>query len=263
MRTHFFRPLLAVVLLALMAAPALAQRGLVRGKVVDEKGQPVADATVTFEAVNSPTRREVKTDGKGEFQIVGVNAGDYKISATKKGVGDDLINFSIQENQNQPLSFTLRAGTTSKPANTGLGAVAPADAKAAAALQARAKQGVEFLNAGKDDEAIAAFTEVIATAPACTECYYNLGVGHLRKKQYPEAEAALKKAIELKADHADAYRQLVSVYNAQKKFDLAADANSKATSLAGAAGAATGGAGGGGSAEALYNQGVILFNAGK
>ena len=83
MRTHFFRPLLAVVLLALMAAPALAQRGLVRGKVVDGMGQPVADATVSFEAVNRPTRREAKTDNKGEFQLVGVTPGDYKITASK------------------------------------------------------------------------------------------------------------------------------------------------------------------------------------
>ncbi|MBF8300000.1 MAG: lipoprotein NlpI, partial [Acidobacteria bacterium] len=54
----------------------------------------------------------------------------------------------------------------------------------------------------------------------------------------------------------DAYTGLANVYNAQKKFDLAQQASAKAAEL-------TSAAGGGGSAEALYNQGVILWNAGK
>jgi tetratricopeptide (TPR) repeat protein len=49
------------------------------------------------------------------------------------------------------------------------------------------------------------------------------------------------------------------VYNAQKKFDDALAMNQKATELSGS----TAGAGGGGSAESIYNQGVVLFNAGK
>ena len=72
-----------------------------------------------------------------------------------------------------------------------------------------------------------------------------------------EAEAAFKKVIELKPDNADAYTGLANVYNSQKKFDLAAEASKKAQELAGAAGAS------GASAEATYNQGVILWNAGK
>ena len=48
------------------------------------------------------------------------------------------------------------------------------------------------------------------------------------------------------------------MYNAQRKFDLAAEAGKKASELAGGAGAA-----GGGNPDVLYNQGVILFNGGK
>jgi tetratricopeptide (TPR) repeat protein len=60
----------------------------------------------------------------------------------------------------------------------------------------------------------------------------------------------------LKPDSGEAYTGLANVYNTQKKFDLAAEASAKASQYAGA------GVGGGG-AEASYNQGVILFNAGK
>ena len=53
-------------------------------------------------------------------------------------------------------------------------------------------------------------------------------------KDYDKAEAAYKKATELKADDATAYNGLANVYNAQRKFDLAAAASAKATELASA-----------------------------
>jgi tetratricopeptide (TPR) repeat protein len=82
-------------------------------------------------------------------------------------------------------------------------------------------------------------------------------VAYSNKQQYAEAEAAFKKVIELKPDSGEAYTGLANIYNAQKKFDLAADASAKATQYSGGA------AGGAAGAEATYNQGVVLFNAGK
>jgi len=93
--------------------------------------------------------------------------------------------------------------------------------------------------------------------PTCADCYYNIGTAYVAKQDLPQAEAAFKKMVELKPDAAEGYTGLAGVYNAQKKFDLAAEASAKASQLAGGAG------GGGGGAEASYNQGVILFNAGK
>ena len=82
----------------------------------------------------------------------------------------------------------------------------------------------------------------------------------MQKKDYDKAEASYKKAIELKADYADAYAGLASVYNAQRKFDLAAAASAKATELSSTLGGGNTASGG---ADALYNQGVILWNGGK
>src|SRR5262249_8549064 len=70
---------------------------------------------------------------------------------------------------------------------------------------------------------------------------------------------AYKKAIEVKPQYAEAYNGLANVYNAQRKFEEAAAASSKANEFGGAGGAGAGG----GNANALYNQGVILWNAGK
>lgn len=246
MRTHLFRGVLALaVLLTLTVAPALAQ-SIVRGKVVDAQNKPVDGATVTFEQEGTNRKAETKTDKKGEFLQVGLSSGPWKVTVDKKGVG--TATRPAQVSQGRPTELQIQLA----PAGA-----AGADPKAAAELQAAAKAGADALRAGNNDEAIAKFTELTTKVPTCSDCFYNLGVAHSNKKEYDQAEAAFKKAIELKPDNGEAYTGLANLYNAQKKFDLAADASAKAAQYSG------GGAAGGGSAEASYNQGVILFNGQK
>jgi len=153
------------------------------------------------------------------------------------------------------MSFTL---TPAAPAGTGLPATT--DKQAAAALSAMAAQAVDHMKAGRNDEAIAGFNDVVAKVPTCADCYYNLGVAYTNKKDYVQAEAAYKKVVELKPDSVDAFTGLANIYNAQKKFELAAEASANASKYAGGGAA---GAAGGGSAESIYNQAVILFNSQK
>ena len=90
--------------------------------------------------------------------------------------------------------------------------------------------------------------------PTCFDCYYNIGVAYMAKKDEKQAEAAWKKALELKADYAEALNALSTLYNNQKRFDEAAAMSAKA---------AAAGGGSGGSADAVFNQGIILWNQGK
>jgi tetratricopeptide (TPR) repeat protein len=218
----------------------------VRGKVVDGQGKPVPDATILFEATDANRKTQTKTDKNGDFLQVGLASGGYKVTASKDKVGTQTLNLNVRQGPNNPMSFTLSASS----------GVSSADKEAAAAIQASAGAAVEAMKAGRHDEAIAKFQEVIAKVPTCQDCYYNVGVSQMAKQQYTEAEASFKKAIELKPDNADAYTALANLYNSQKKFDLAAEASANAAKYAAASG-------GGGGAEASYNQGVILFNAGK
>ena len=86
-------------------------------------------------------------------------------------------------------------------------------------------------NEGKNDEAIAKFNEVIAAAPNAPSATRTSAPSTAGKKDYDKAEAAYKKAIEVKPDFAEAYNGLANVYNAEKKFDLAAEASAKAMEL--------------------------------
>jgi tetratricopeptide (TPR) repeat protein len=242
MRTHLYRGVLALAVALVFSAPAFAQ-GIVKGKVVDEKGQPIADAKVT---IQGPARNaETKTNNKGEYVQVGLQSGRYTVTVTK-----DKLVAAQQVNVTQ--------GT---PAEANMTLVPQATAGMTAeqrAVQEAAASAIDALRAGRDDEAITKLNDVVTKLPTCSDCYYNLGLAYTHKQQWAEAETSLKKAVELKPTNPDPYNGLANVYNAQKRFDEALAMNQKATELAGS----TPGAGGG-NAEAVYNQGVVLFNAGK
>jgi Tfp pilus assembly protein PilF len=246
MRTHLFRGALALAVLLFLSSSALAQ-SVLRGKVNDAQGKPIEGATVTFEAEGVNRKAQTKTDKNGDFLQVGLSSGPYKVTAAKDGVGSQTLSANVRQGPNNPMTFSLTA-------SSGLSA---ADKEAAVATQAAAGAAMEAMKAGNHAEAITKFNEVIGKVPNCAECYYNIGVAQTRLSKPAEAEAAFKKAIEIKPDSADAYTGLANLYNGQKKFDLAAEASANAAKYSGGA---TGGAAG---AEASYNQGVILFNAGK
>jgi Flp pilus assembly protein TadD len=247
--------------LALVAAPASAQSGALRGKVTDAQDQPVDGATILIENIDKGAKAiATKTNKKGEYIQVGLYPGQYRVTAQKGDlkvtretkVGLDMLAFDIKL-----VAGGGAPGTASKED------VAKAKARAEAMTKAFA-DGVQFSKEGKNDEAVAKFMEVANTITNCAECYTNIGTVQTNAKKYDEAEAAFKKALEMKPDYAEAYNGLANLYNAQKKFDQAAEAGKKALELSSATTTtAPGATGGGASASAVFNQGVILWNAGK
>ncbi len=249
-RPSWLSILTAVAALAI-AVPAAAQ-GIVKGSVTDDKGQPVAGAKITIEMDGGTGRRyEVKSDNKGQYLQIGLATGQYKVTAEK----DSLAS--------APATVRVRAATTQN-ANLVLGVASAAATKETAAKNAELTKAFDEGNAlsaaGKHSEAIEKFTAGTALNPNCFDCYNNIGFSHAQLKEWDKAEAAYKKSIEIKSDDASAYNGLATVYNAQRKFDLAAEVSAKATQLASSLSAPGGAAG---SADAQYNQGVILWNGGK
>ena len=248
MRTHLIRGVLACVVALGLAAPAAAQStGMVKGKVVDAKGEAVEGAKVLIEFAEGTSRKhETKTNKKGEFIQIGLFPGNYKITASKEGVGAQMFEVRVRIGAAAEVNFQLspQAGMSEE------------DKKKQAALQGSLTAGEALIKEGKHDEAIAKFNEAIGMLPACHVCYYYIGFANAQKQDHAAAEAAYKKAIELKADFIEAYNALAGVYNAQKKYDEALATSTKAAELAGAGG-------GGGNASAIYNQGVTLWNAQK
>ena len=242
----------------LTATPTYAQTGAVQGIVNDAAGKPLEKALVVIEYTDGINRKyEVKSNKKGEFIQIGLQPGGYKVTASFEGLGSQ--SFPVRVRLGDPMKVNFRLGGGGAD---GKGGMSKEDAAKAAALKAKFEEGVTASKAGNYDDAIAKFTEAAAMVPppGCFDCQYNIGYNFMQKKDYDQAEAAYLKAIEMKSTYVDAYNGLATVYNAQKKFDKAAEMSQKASEMASAAGP---GSGGGGGVDAEYNQGVILWNAGK
>lgn len=251
---RFMLPLLAATFALLLALPAAAQStGMVKGKVVDDKNQPVEDAKITIDYLDGVNRKqETKTNKKGEFIQIGLFPGNYRVTAEKEKLGSQAFEVRVRIGTAADVNFQLVPGATA--------GMSKEEATKNAELRKAFDEGVAASQAGNFDEAIAAFTRATDVNPSCADCWFNIGYAESQKKDNDKAEAAYKKAIELKADYAAAYNALATLYNNQRKFDLAAEMSAKAAELTSAAGAA---GAPGGNADALYNQGVILWNAGK
>ena len=236
-----------------IAGPALAQSGSLKGKVVDSQNKPMGDAQITMVAVETNRKMQTKTNRSGDFRQVGLAPGMYSVTAEKDGLTQTFdVRLGLEEKE---VNFVLQPGAGGATKMTA--DEAKKEAARVEAIKTAFAQGGELLNAGKHDEAIAKYNEVIAQVPKCTECYLNIGAIHSRKEDWPKAEEAYKKALEANADSVDAYNGLANVYNAQRKFKEAQAMSAEAAKRAGAAGGGAGGA----NADTLYNQGVIAWNA--
>jgi tetratricopeptide (TPR) repeat protein len=242
--------LLALAIVA-MSAPVFAQGGVLRGVIRDEAGQPVEGATVIITQTGTGRKYEVKTNRNGEYLQVGLSTGAYTVLAQKDKLASSASKASVSARAQATLNLVIGATAASRAADT---------AEMTKLLSAAFDAGVAAASAGNHEGAIAKFQEAITLVPGCYDCYNNMGLSYVQLKKYDEAEAAYKKSIEVRPDDPGAYNGLANLYNTQKKFDLAAEASAKATQLAGDGGA---GAAGGGNADQLYNQGVVLWNAGK
>ncbi len=244
--------ILAVVLGLVAAAPAWAQTGGLKGKVVDAENKPVDGATITLVQVDTNSKFTLKSK-KGEFMQIGLQPGNYTVTAEKDG---------LKQSSNIRVGLDIADVTISlKPGGSGAPMSKEEAAKAAAkmeALKAAFSEGAALSNAGKYDEAVAKFNQVIAEVPKCVECYVNIGATLALKKDYAGSEAAYKKVLELDANSVEAYYGLAAVYNDQQKFTEAQAMSAEASKRAGTA-AGPGAAGP--NADTLYNQGVIAWNA--
>lgn len=211
--------LMAVVL---AGGEALAQTGTARGKVLDEAGKGIVDAKVVLDFQGGVTRHyETKTNKKGEFTQVGLFPGDYKIMAGKDGYAANGIEHKIG------------IGDV-----TYLPDIKLADAKKVAEAQAAKQQedivpmfnrAADLGKAGKLDEAEAAYKEVVAKAPNIPEAHVNLGYIYRQKKDWANAEASYKKALELRPGYSEATSGLIAVYQGSGQADKARELASSAT----------------------------------
>ena len=228
----------------LPAATASAQTGAARGKVVDEQGQPVEGAKIELNYKGGVTRKyETKTNKKGEFTQVGLQSGMYEVNVTKEGYQPGLTGVRISLGDPTYLQ-DVKLRKAGAAAAAGGGAASGADL-----LRAAFKTALDLTQAGKLDEAEAAYKDLLTKAPSIPEIHYNLAFVYTQKKDWPNAEASYQKALELKPDYSDAMLALTRMYQDSGQQQKAVEFMSKAAAS--------------GDAKMLFNLGIMYLNSGK
>ena len=234
------RILNALVAVLLSATFASAQTGGVRGKVQDEKGQPIEGAVVKMEFQGGMSLTfESKTNKKGEYMQIGLRPGQWKFSYSKEGF----------QTWGSPARISLGEATVLPDVKLASGKAAAA-AGGADDVQKTFGEAVAKLQANDFDGAVAAFDALLLKNPNLPEAHYNKGFALYQKKDYAAAEASLKRALEVRADYNEARALLSNIYTVQGQKDKAVEIMSS-------------GAGAGTDPKQLFNLGLALLNTGK
>ena len=246
MRESLKLSLAALVVVLLGALPVAAQTGRVGGLVKDDKGQPLKGATVVAEnPAASPPSFTATTDDKGRFSIIGLRAGNWKLTASAPGFQPSVGNVPIRTigAPNPPVEFTLAAGATG-PA----GALAGVNTKE---LQGELAAAEAKFNANDYDGAIAAYQAMLTKVPALTMLHMQIGRAQRMKKDYNGALESYNKL--LAADPTNERAKIeIGMTNLEKgDFAAAETALTEASQSTSA------------SREVFYNLGEVKFAKGE
>jgi tetratricopeptide (TPR) repeat protein len=249
--TRITRIALALAMALVTAGPLLAVgEGRILGTVVDAAGAPVADAQVLLTRPGSSYKQEKKTDAKGTFTLLVLDATkDYQIHIEKAGLTpvDEPVKAKIED--------TLRVSYTLQP----VVAKAPAGPQALSGENQAVNaynEGVTKLQAKDKAGAVAKFEEAATLNPKLPDAQIVLAELYLDQKKNAEAVAAAERYLALLPSGANAARGLSVEYDAYQALGDAAKADA---ALEGWIKAEPGRE----TAVRLLNKGVALFNAGK
>jgi tetratricopeptide (TPR) repeat protein len=214
MKASYARALTLLILALCFASTAFGQIGSIYGKVLDKDGKPISGATVIIDREEIKLHQEVKTDKNGNYQRMGVDDGDYKVSVVQNGntlasaIVSVSLGFRVDKNFDLSKPETAATGGGSVPNK----ALADAEAKANSGTQGAYGAGVTALNAKNFDEAIKQFTLAVQRQPKMPMLFAKLAEANAGARKNPEAIDAYKKAIELNAAEPDYRYQLGMLY---------------------------------------------------
>jgi len=227
---------LLVALAALDPTAAFAQMTTVRGKVMDEDGNPLSDVKIEMEFKGESRVKIVRattTDKRGGYVRSGLPSGNYKIVFQKEGFKQLTLESYISLGGLSELPEVKLPKAAAGPAPSAAlaeGGVIPAKADAALAAKARDEytKAVEATKAGQVDEAIALYKDILATFPDLPGAHYNLGFIYQGRKDWKAAEAEFARVAELQPTRPDAHIALAAVRELDGRGSEAVEAILKA-----------------------------------
>jgi tetratricopeptide (TPR) repeat protein len=185
--------------LLICALPAIAQnKARMRGKVVNEAGQPIVGATVTLR-IGEDGPEPFATNDKGEWAYLGLISGTWLVLVEMEGYVSAEVEIPLKQidRGKTPINMTLREITPEM-----LGQANPA--------VAHIEAGNAFLEEGQTTEARAEYEAALETLDPESHAYVYLTIArtYYLEENMAETEVVLRKVLELEPDNVNGLKLL-------------------------------------------------------
>jgi tetratricopeptide (TPR) repeat protein len=247
MRRLFISFFVVMVASAGLTAMALAQGGLLSGRITDsETGEPIEGARVVFEnPTANPPRMEQTTDANGNYRVLGLNSGQWMLTVEAEGYDPNPGPVNVRQANNPNVDVPMNRIRHRLEVMLGPAAVSGIDIEAVGAEFDAADVAYENQ---QWEEALAGYQSVSQTLPTLTEAKLQIGNVLQQLERYEEAIAVFEGLVAENPAYED------QMANAIARLRVAMGDLSAAETLA-SSGAA--------SREDLYNLGEVEFAKGE
>jgi len=192
-------PLMLLILLicGIGAAQDYKGKGRVRGRVTDMEGNPVEGVRVKLFSVKADAGFTLSTDKDGIWKANWVRSGQWNADYEKLGYAPKSISFQVSEYQRNP-EVDVRLEKVE-------GLIVSEE------LESELKQGNALFDAGKYEEALAAYEKILEEHPDAYIINTNIGNCYFQQEKY---DLAIEKYNLVLEQTPDDYNSFLNIGNA-------------------------------------------------
>lgn len=196
------------------AVPAWAQTNRIGGVVRDETGGTIRGAIVRAATGGTgtggaPVSLTTATDDRGRFVFIISRSGEWRLTFEAPGFQSMTMPIAMRLTGTSP-NLDIKLERQESP--EAFGALAGVDSKS---LSEQLAAAAALFDEGRFDQALAAYRDIKARAPALTLVSLQIGNIYLTRKSYGEAEAAFQEILKSDAEDANALFAMGSLREAQ------------------------------------------------
>src|SRR5262245_43749879 len=220
--------ILALAICPALIATAVGQGNItIFGRVSLPDGKPASRVTVKLEMANG-LKREILSDDYGRYEIAGVSAGRYQVSATnpddpqqysERAESDSTRAFSNRVQIDVYLRLPLHSGK--REAKPGTVSVAEVTQDIPKAARKAYDQGVKLQKENQREKALTAFNQAVELYPEYFQALTERANLLMDGGKLPEAAADFERALRFNEKYLPALRGLGYCQIQQKQFEAA------------------------------------------
>ncbi len=267
MCSPFRKPgLLGVILIVsgLFLAPGImAQNRMIRGKVVNDKNEPVDGAKITIMLMAGKRDYNVSSNKKGEYMHMNIPTGNYRVICRAPGydpyllenfsprIGDNVVDITLKPG-NPDLKLPFELSPEDQERMRQQAAKDEARAKMAVEIKAAFEAGRALAEQNNFEGAVVEYKKALEKAPDEPVVLANLAAAQTKLGLNDEALVNYQKAAEASPSDGAIWTNIGVLLGKLGKVEESKEAFKKAASLSP-----------GSAAQNFYNLGATMVNSGQ